>query len=372
MNAIKIVKKSNVRLSDKDFKNLLKIVSLEKDGIYYDNGRTCYYQLGVPVTVGGKRYTYLKIKGNGILINKKVSIFNKKEFVRIDPHYGFDSNDNPILVKSKPAPYGGMLLDRAINEFNNFELLVSSGVSSLYPFCVFKYSNLKFHNQSLGAIVALSEEPYRFNKILFHDIPDNYIKYYKKVFYNEFGYDTDFLFEDKAKLIQQVAYKYAKEIKKMSECGLYIHSGGWSNIQYSFFDKNIVLVDLDSSVYNKLNKDILKYRDLVSNIYRLFINLYNPNCIGDYNEIIIRKTNYCYYLLKGYFNNINDNILNNISDEINDYFIVNCFNSIKEIECIMNQIPSQEVKRMELDIFEFYSYCMSLINDMIKGGDENE
>lgn len=370
MNAVKIVKKSNVKLTDEDLTSLLEIVRLEKKGIYYDTGRTCYYQLKKPVIIGNKKYTYLKIKGSGVLENDKVNIFSDKEFSRVDPHYGFDTNDNPILVKSKPAPYGGILLDRAINEFNNFTLLISSCVSSLYPLYVFEYKNLKFYDQKLGVIVALSEEPYRFNKILFHNIPDNYIKFYKNVFYNEFGYNTDFSFEDKTKLIQRLAYKYAREVKKMAECGLFIHSGGWSNIQYSFSDKNIVLVDLDSSLKNKLNKNILKYRDLISNIYRLFINLYNPNCIQDYNEKIIKENNYCYYLLDGYFDGIiNSEFLIKISNKINDYFINNCFNNIKKIENIMNYISDQEVKKMELNIFEFYSYCMCLINDMIEGGD---
>lgn len=373
MNAIKIVKKSKVNLAHEDLTNLLKIVKFEKKGIYYDVGRTCYYQLKKPVIINKKKYTYLKIKGSGILEDDKINIFTDKEFVRIDPHYGFDANNNPILVNSKPAPYGGILLDRAINEFDNFKLLISSGVSSLYPFCVFEYKNLNFNNQKLGVIVALSEEPYRFNKILFHNVPNNYVKFYKKVFYNEFSYNTDFSFEDKAKLIQRIAYKYAGEVKRMADCGLYIHSGGWSNIQYSFSDKNIVLVDLDSSLKNKLNKKILKYRDLISNIYRLFINLYNPDCIQDYNDKIINETNYCYYLLKGYFNDTVDHkILIEISNKINNYFIINCFNNIKRIENTMNHISDQEVKKMELNIFKFYNYCMYLISNMIEGGDKNE
>lgn len=360
-NAIKIKKSNNIKLSNEDFNNIIKIVTFDKIGTYYTSGRTCYYLLKSSIIIDNKKYSYIKIKGNGFFENKEYKKPSNSEFLRIDPHYGFDNNDKPILVNSKSAPLGGILLKRALNEFNNFNLLRRHHVSTLYPIYVFEYNNLKFKGQKLGIIVALSEEPYRFDKLLFSNIPNEYLKFYKKVFYNEFGYNTSLDFKDKSKLIQQISYKYAKEIRKFSNSGLYIHSGGWSNIQYSFADKNIVLVDLDSSTKNKSNKKLVKYRDLVSNIYRLFINLYHPNCIQDYTEEILKETNYCYYLLKGYFDEINDETLFLIADKINDYYINKCFKNIKIIEKIMTKVPKEQQKKMELKIFDFYNYCMSLI-----------
>lgn len=373
MKSTKIVTMNeDIKLSKHDFDNLMDIITFVKFGIYYNVGRTCYYKLENPIVINKKKYSYLKIKGNGILKNWKFIIPGSKAFLRTDPHYGFDKNNNPILINSESAPYGGMTLSRALNEYDNFKLLSSYHVSTLYPFCVFEYENLIFHKQKLGVSVALSETPYRFDKILFSKIPKEYLEYYKKVFYNEFGYNTNFCFEDKVKLIQQIAYKYAVEVKKFCDCGLYIHSGGWSNIQYSFIDKNVVLVDLDSSKKNVDNKELLKCRDLVSNIYRLFINLYNPNCISDYTDEIIKKTNYCYYLLKGFFPQIEDKKLLLVANNINEYYIKECFNNIKKIEKIMLDISESEKKKMELNIFEFYNYCINLICDVFKGGDENE
>ncbi len=111
--------------------------------------------------------------------------------------------------------------------------------------------------------------------------------------------------------------------------------------------------------YNKL-KPLLNCRDFISNIYRLFINLYNPKVIFDYNENVIHKENYVFQLLKVFLKKI-DKKLYYISYKINYYFIENCFNAIKKIENKMLMISEENVKKLELNIFEFYDYCMKLI-----------
>ncbi|MBD8923240.1 hypothetical protein EGR52_07485 [bacterium] len=369
MKTVKIIKKNGVLLSKKDFLNLINIIEFKKLGKYYSEGRTCYYKLTHSITINNVEYNYLKIKGNGFFNNDTFTPPSDQEFIRRDLHYGFNDNSKPILIKSDSAPLGGMVLKRALQEYENFTFLINKNVSTLYPFCIFKYKTPKFKKDYLGVSVAFSEEPYRFDKLLFSSIPKKYLKFYQKVFFSEFGYNSDLSFKDRVKLIQNIAYKYAREIRKFCDSGLYIHSGGWSNIQYSFKKKNIVLVDMDSSKRNVLNDDKLKDRDLVSNIYRLFINLYNPNCIKCYTPEILKKTNYCYYLLKGFYYEMEDEPLLLVSKKINNFYIKNCFNNIKKIERDMLKISEKQVQKMELNIFDFYDYCMQQIYKNIKGGD---
>lgn len=104
-------------------------------------------------------------------------------------------------------------------------------------------------------------------------------------------------------LCQYVAKQYSKSIRNLNEIGLYIHSGGWSNIQFSLQKKDIVLIDLDSTrelcEKPKSIWGLYAVRDLVSNIYRLLINFYNPHTICIVNEGIIRDTDLVYFLLAG-------------------------------------------------------------------------
>lgn len=374
MMNIKIVKSYEIKLNLYDYNELIKIICLEKQGIYYNIGRTCYYKLKFPIKVNNVTYKYLKIKGNGILENGKVKIYNNREFLRSDAHFGYDENGNETLIESDTAPYGGILLKKALNECDNFELLQKNNVSTLIPVYVFEYKDLFFNKQSMGCSVALCENPYRFDKLLYSNIPEDYREFYKSVFYNEFGYETDLNFNDKNKLINIICSKYTKEIKKFSETGLYIHSGGWSNIQYSFSSKNVVLTDLDSSKKINNKKFILKIfcRDLVSNIYRLYISLYNPLSIGNYNESLLTKLNYCYSLLDGYFDGKYNGDVLRISNEINKYYIDSCFARIKKIEKKMLDIPDDMVKKYELKIFEFYHFSidkiMPIMIEYYKGG----
>ena len=357
----------NVNLSSLDLIELEKIFNLTKKGKYFSIGRTCYYKLIQPVTIKNIIYSYVKIKGCGVLKNKVFIKPGADSFIRKDPHFGLNDDGSPTLVYSDIAPYGGICLSRALSEYNNFKYLYNHKVSTILPLFVYKYENLYFNGESLGISVALCDitPPLRMDKLLYSNdlMPIKYYEFYRKIYYLEFGEFSDLNFDDKAKLINRIANKYAREIRKFANSGLYIHSGGWSNIQYSFYNKNIVLVDLDSSrdIKNKKLSLLLNCRDLISNIYRLLIALYNPNCIKDYDDDIIREKNYVLSLISGFFDTVPEQKIEEISQMINDFYINNCFNAIKRIEHLMLELSEEEVKKYELKIFDFYDYCMQLL-----------
>ena len=118
-------------------------------------------------------------------------------------------------------------------------------------------------------------------------------------------------------------------------------------------------------IHNNTMIPLLNCRDLISNIYRLFINLYNPNCISNFDEDVIKCYNFTLSILDGFFNNIELEKIEYVSKQINIYFINNCFNEIKQIEDIMLNITDEQVKKYELNILEFYDFCMKLIFPLI-------
>lgn len=370
------VNKRNVQINlhKEDRNEIYDIIRLEKKGISYSEGRTCYYILKHPIFYNNLWYYSVKIKGAGFY-DKEENIFlpGKSEFIRKDPHYGFDCNGNAIKIFSDIAPFGGMVISKALNEYNNFEFLNSVNVSTLIPIAVCEYEDLSFNNDSLAVTVALCTEqfPYRMYKLLWNTekISKDACEYYNLILKNEKIVGNIADFETKSKLIQKLAQKYTTEIKKFSEGGLYIHSGGWSNIQYNMQNSNIVLVDLDSSrhIPQKYNKFSSLYgiRDLVSNIYRLLISLYNPDIISQYDEKIIFDTNYVLYLLYGYFPNVNKEMLVEISNEILEYYVKSCFNRIKSIEYKMNDLEQKEVEKYELSMFDFYDFCIKRLRGLL-------
>ena len=52
---------------------------------------------------------------------------------------------------------------------------------------------------------------------------------------------------------------------------------------------------------------------------------------GDYVMIraVLKNNNYVYYLLRGYFPEVNEEELQKTSNDIMNYYIINCFNKIK-------------------------------------------
>ena len=368
MQITQVIKNDIINIDEEDLSKLIEIFTFKKKGKYFTSGRTCYYKLSCPIIIDNTVYSYVKIKGSGALNGKRQFIKpSNHPFVRKDPHFGIDNDGRPTMIYSEPSPYGGITLSRANQEYNNFRYLYNSNVSTLLPLFVYKYDNLYFNNESLGISVSLCEDnlPLRMDKLLYTNelMPKEYYEFYKKVYFSEFGENTNLNFDDKAKLIKKIAYKYAREIRKFADAGMYIHSGGWSNIQYSFSKKNVVLIDLDSSrkIKDPRLSLLLNCRDLISNIYRLFINLYNPKCIEEYNEKVIYDKDYVLSLISGFFYSVDNRKLINISKLINKFYIDNCFNKIKLIENIMLCIPEDEVTRYELDIYKFYDYCMYLL-----------
>ena len=361
---------SNIVLDKYDDKQISDIVRFVKTGVNYSNGRTCYHILKYPIIYNNIRYCSVKIKGAGFYSNdKEVVKPGLSDFVRREPHCGFDKNGNAVQVFSDIAPFGGMAESNATNEYNNFEYLSEKGISTLIPYKLLKYNDLTYRNESLAVVVALCTEqhPIRLYKLLWpaEKNSEEESSYYASILEREGIVGNIKLFNIRIMLIKKIAEKYALEVRKFSESGLYIHSGGWSNIQYNSQTKKVVLVDLDSSRHisdecSKFHR-LYSIRDLISNIYRLLISLYNPNIILQYDETVLKNNNYVYYLLRGYFPEVNEEELQKTSNDIMNYYIINCFNKIKAIEFKMNVMTQEESQKYELVMFEFYHFCLGKI-----------
>lgn len=376
MKAVIAIKNSNIKLTNYDVKQINKILRGLREGIYNVSGRTCYYILKEPIEFNGIVYRSVKIKGCGyknVDTNEYCKV-GHKVFFRKDPHIGFDNNKNIRLVYSDVAPLGGITFRKAKNEYYNFLKLYKKGVSTLLPYSVVIYNHKKNNNQKIGANIALCEDMYgfRMNKLFYENkyITSKEMDYYNLILKNEDIIGDIYDINIRLKLCCVIARKYASEIKKFSEAGLYIHSGGWSNIQYSLSRKKVVLVDLDSSKkVDTEDRELIKLyniRDFVSNLYRLLISLYNPKVIHQIDINILNKNNLILALLEGYFDKVDKKTLKEISYRILNFYYDNCFIKIKNIEHTMDTIKEEEKKNYELNTKEFYEFCLKLLCNLVE------
>lgn len=354
-------------LSDEDLGNIRHVIQFEKHAEYFSSGRTCYYKLQKPVMIHGIKYECLKIKGLGYgNVNGYWAFPGKSCFKRKEPHFGFNKNGIVIPAYSDDAPFGGIVFSKAQNEVNNFITLFDNAIVSLFPIALVKY-NITFNGKPLACNIALCEDypPIRMNRMLVdaHSLSGCEQSYFDKIsaLLGLAGYHSSLQFQ----IWTEIATKYANSIRKMNEAGLCLHSGGWSNIQFSLQQQQIVLIDMDSvrslSSFPEQIRALYALRDIISNLYRFFINLYHPDTISLVTTDLLYQFEFPYYFLCGYFRNVPSDDLFKCSVKITRYYVHNCFTAIKAIEQKMLSLPSREQKKMELRMFGFYDYCFRLL-----------
>ncbi len=164
------------------FDQILNIVRWRTRPWFFAPGRTAWYKLGEPVNYlnrPGVCYKAAKLKGvgfwnpedqltTGIQWSERArEPFHPTSLEYADTvrpwHMGISAEGELAEVASLPAPYGGILHERAVLEYTNAATLHEHNVPSIAPLAVVRYSKLSFQGQPMGAVVALSTEqhPYR-------------------------------------------------------------------------------------------------------------------------------------------------------------------------------------------------------------------
>lgn len=357
-------------LSTDDSYEIENILNLSIRPQYFSAGRTGYYTLKKPICIDGIIYTCVKFKGIGYG-EPNTSIWyppGTKYFYRDAAHFGFSPDGVPVETFSDIAPFGGILYSRALNEFNAFEQMRKNNISCLCQYLVVKYDSIfkGIKEEHLGCVVSLCEDnpPIRMGKLL---IDISMLTKEELIYLNSISQlilSKEYTSKTQFDLWQHIARLYASNIRKMNEAGIYLHSGGWHNIQFSLQRKDIVLVDVDATrMFTELNPKIhalYALRDLVSCIYWLLGSLNQPEIIHVINADVLNDYNFVYYLLSGYLENSN-RLLYSLSKKITKYYIESCFIHAKEKEKDLINLTKDELDKYELKKMDFFDYCFQLI-----------
>lgn len=360
---------------------LIKRVRWETAPTFLTQGRTAWYELEEPFEIeyNGQKHTIKAVKMKGVGVynpegrhadskNTKPIPPTDKIYKRDEPHFGFDKDSNIVKIHSDDAPYGGICHDRALREYDNAKVLFENDVPTIIPYIVVKYNDLFFNGKQMGAVLSLCTEkyPYRLLQLGWENkyVEPELLDYYDEI-KKSFGIVGD-ITDANVKLLvsKKIANQFGKIVRELTKSGLYIHSGGWENIQYDMCNKQIFLTDLDSTrdlnLVSEKMKAITALRDFISNLYRYTNKLYYSRSIKIYDCEKLYEYNVILDLLKGYLPESNEEALKEISLKILDFFMP-YFVIMKKNEDSLKDIPKKVRKSFKFDTDMFYILCLLLI-----------
>ncbi|WP_066501590.1 hypothetical protein [Abyssisolibacter fermentans] len=368
----------NIKLSKEDYNDIIAQVSWQKTPSFFTPGRTGWYKLKQPINIGEGVYVKAaKLKGVGVWNPdgrhaKKAEVVpippTDKTYLREAPHFGFDIDGKIKLIHSEDAPYGGICHHRAVQEYENAQILQKNNVYSILPYMVIEYPDLYFHNKKLGVAISLStsSEPYRFLQLGWNY---KYVDAKLQSFYEEikeiFGIGSSLeKQEGKLELSKIIGQQFGRAVRGLTESGLFIHSGGWENIQFCFQRKNILLTDLDSTKRIEIIPDKMKaiqgLRDFISNLYRYVNKLYYPKAISVYQLDVLLQYDVILSLMKGYFYDLEEESLKEVSDKIWKYFAF-YFYQFRRLGDRLMDMPKELRKSLKFEFDVFYLLCLNLL-----------
>jgi hypothetical protein len=311
-------------LSPYDEDRLNRTVSWETPPEFSRCGRTSWLRLrdmlkielpdGEPIMIRS-----LKIKGVGLLDHRGRSYPPDPSTIyrRLHRHLGFLPDGRFKAVATSDCPQGGMILERAVNEFESCEVLFKSAVLSPCPLRVYAYDTLGLLANAYGSKPARfptmgtvvtgyeSADDLRLSSLMFSaqlnpDEAESISGWYARL-----GVDSSSL-AARCLAIERLCSRIGKSIRQFHRCGFYRFSGHFGNYTYSTERDQVLLVDLDSSrrleECNDTLVDLQRMRDLSSGLYGIVIAFLSRKNMGiDIPETLAR----CFKaLLEGYFDRV--------------------------------------------------------------------
>lgn len=317
-----------VSIENDEYLHILDLLSWKETPIFIEPGRTAWHRFSSPLII--KNYTQCKVwaaklKGVGLWNPLAASsysgvhsvTFNEKpigpetreyEYTARTSHIGFANDGAFRITYGEPAPFGGILHERAVNEYNNALTLLNKGVHATIPLLAVQYEDrFLFHGKPMGAVVSLAQVTYpsRLHGLLFYDEQQNRYDYYQLLI-SELGISGEFAHaEVRLRALKEIGRKLGEAIRGFSEAGLYRYSGGLDNFLFCTQCKKVCLTDLDSSRPLRELPDNVKplqvLRDLISILYKFLHRLGHPQIVNQYTLDAVLHNDVLAQVIEGYF-----------------------------------------------------------------------
>jgi len=393
---------TDVDISDREFEELLAIASWQQVPKFPRRGRVALHILEKPISVTSAPECKLKaakLKGVGAW-NPKTSAGRYRDpllaspieepippttqpldsFVTY-PHLGLTKDNDYTFVYGDLAPVGGILHERALLEYQNAKTLLEKGVPTIAPLAVIQYEDrYTFKGKPMGAVICLLPDTvkYRLSEVQFGaatqlgEDPDADEYYYR--IRESLGVDGDPSSEvTRLQIINILSRQIGKLIHDFSLAGLYRYSPEWSNFEYDFERKQVVLTDLDSSRnMNELSPELRMMqalRDLGSLVYRTLSKFYTPSVLEQYTLTNLLKYDPLFELIVGYFPDAPQNQIKDITKKLWNCFIPYFFTVKKYQKQIETEWSSERRRSYKMDHDLFYILAMTILYPLFQSSD---
>lgn len=302
-----------VKGSGKLAQDMLPLVQWDKVPPLAATERTAWIALEKPVPVLSDvmpACRALKLKGVGLggLFGALQPSSERYEDELSHGHIGFTRDVKFAVLHSSPAPTGAMLLNRAIAEFRNAEILTKAGCPSIVPIAVFRYQTLKCdwdNAASFGAVVCggPTETRLRVSGLFVADPEED----------TEHGIACNTLLKvfgpDRLDAIVKIAHQCGRTLRQFHEAGLYQYNGYPTNYIVDTNSRRVCLVDLDSSKPLSACDTGLRaleiLRDVAGWLFNMGIAFMEPSVTARFPTSNLASGIHFQRIIEGYFADVN-------------------------------------------------------------------
>ena len=376
-----------VEIPEDELESLLGVASWQSEPQFPCPGRSAWYVFKKPVHLKNdkeKTFPAAKLKGVGVWNPEKFHLYSgvhgmpycdkpiqptteDYKFTSSIAHFGFTEEGYFKPVYSEPAPFGGILHRRAVQEYENSLRMLAQGVPAQVSLLVARLpACYKFMDEDMGIVVSLSEEiePFRLHLIHFgeNELTERENKYYTSL-RQSFGIPGCF-FDESTRLqtINALSGQIGKLLHDFSAAGFYRHSGGWEDLSFCLKNKRVFLADLDSNRYlaelTACTRPLQILRDLSSSIHKLLNMFYYPTLLDKYTFSTLVASDPVSQMLSAYFPASNPGKIKRVAARFWDYFAPHFFLMQRYRNQVLGECEPEIRKSYKMDDEIFFTLSM--------------
>jgi hypothetical protein len=209
-------------------------------------------------------------------------------FHRSNPHLGVRDDGELTIIPSSPSPLGGMLLGRALTEFDVAAALAEASVPAVLPVRVFRYEGISYtaggthFPMPMGAVLTLAPAAHPHRADLLVRAPEVLMADEQELLEGLLGppggaHEA----RRRIELIATLAKTYGAALRGFALAGFFRHSGSLDNWALAASCNEIYLTDLDSARsladFNPVRAPLEVIRDVAGALFNIAAALMHPD-----------------------------------------------------------------------------------------------
>jgi hypothetical protein len=335
--------------------------------------------LAVPVphpTAPGLLLRAAKVKGVGCGFGDGEApspVDGEREYapLRERAHFGIGADGRYEKAFSEPAPLGGIVLPRALLEYENAARLLDAAVPALVPLAVFRHQRC-YRDNPLAVVVTLSPEPdpFRLTSLIAAADAVSSAAEREHRLAAERALELGVPLSSPAGLartLTDLAAAIGTALRGFNAAGLHRHSSGPGNFQYCCAWRRLLLLDLDSSrelaglEFERRGLEIL--RDVAAATHKLIETIYlHPQLLGDAG---LARHDPLFALLGSYFADVPAARVRRASEAIWGYVLPQALALDRRRHAAGNEWPRAEREMDEAEKWTIYALAMMVCQPLL-------